>query len=145
LRLLDNNLVLGTMVNRAYEDEYARKVNGFKSGATVQVDRPVRYTVRNGATASPQNSISSTVDIVVNKQKGVDLQFNTTDLTLSVSRFSEKYMKSAMIQLANQVDIDIAALYSSVWNWVGTPGTALASIAGFLKGPQRLDEMSVPV
>jgi hypothetical protein len=145
LRLLDNNLVLGTLVNRAYEDEYARKVNGFKVGATVQVDRPVRYTVRNGATANPQNSISSTVDIVVNKQKGVDLQFNTQDLTLNVSRFSEKYMKSAMTQLANQVDVDIAALYSSVWNWVGTPGVTLTTIAGFLKGPQRLDEMAVPV
>src|SRR5262245_39908832 len=120
LRLLDNNLVLGTLVNRAYEDEYARKVNGFKIGSTVQVDRPVRYPVRTCATASVQNSISSTVDIVVNKQAGVDLQFSTTDLTLNVSRFSEKYLKSAMVQLANRVDQDIAALYQNVWNWVGT-------------------------
>src|SRR3974390_1086439 len=115
LRLLDNNLVLGTLVNRAYEDEYARKVNGFKIGSTVQVDRPVRYIVRNGAIASVQNSMSSTVDIVVNIQQGVDLQFSTTDLTLNVSRFSEKYMKSAMIQLANKVDQAIAALYSNLW------------------------------
>jgi coat protein Gp5 len=145
LRLLDNNLVLGKLVNRVYEDEFARKVNGFKVGSTVQVDRPVRYTVRQGATASVQNSISSTVDIAVNVQQGVDLQFSTSDLTLNVSRFSEKYMKSAMIQLANSVDQAVAALYSKVWNWVGTPGVTITTIPGFLKAPQRLDEMAVPV
>lgn len=144
LRLLDNNLVLGSLVNRAYEDEYARKVNGFKVGATVQVDRPVRYTVRTTATASPQNSISSAVDIVVNKIAGVDLQFSSTDLTLNVSRFSEKYMKSAMLQIANQIDTDVAGLYKYVWNWVGTPGQTINSIPDFNLAPQRLDEMAVP-
>jgi hypothetical protein len=144
LRLLDNNLVLGSLVNRAYEDEFARKVNGFKIGAKVEVDRPVRYTVRQGAVANPQNSIMSSVGIVVNQQIGVDLQFSSTDLTLNVSRFSEKYMKSAMIQLANQVDQRIAALCTKVWNWVGTPGHTLSTIPGFLAAPQRLDEMAVP-
>jgi len=144
LRLLDNNLVLGSLVNRAYEDEYAKKVNGYKVGATVEVDRPVRYTVRTNATASPQNSISSAVNIVVNKVAGVDLQFSTTDLTLNVSRFSEKYLKSAMVQIANQVDMDIAKLYQQVWNWVGTPGQTINSIPDFFLAPQRMDEMAVP-
>lgn len=145
LVLLENNLVLGSLVNRAYEAEYAKKVNGYAVGATVEVDRPVRFqTRRNTMVAAPSNSISSTVGIVVNQTTGVDLQFSTTDLTLNVSRFSEKYLKSAAMQMANDVDMFIAGLYSNVWNWVGTPGTAITTIPGFNKAPQRLDEMSVP-
>lgn len=144
LTLLDNNLVLGSLVSRAYESDFDKKVNGYKVGATVEVDRPVRYTTRTTMTANPQNSISSTVGIVVNQVTGVDLQFNTTDLTLNVSRFSEKYLKSAALQMANDVDRAVAGLFSSVWNYVGTPGTTISTIAGFNKGPQRLDEMAVP-
>src|SRR5262249_4497470 len=73
-----------------------------------------------------------------------DLQFSSSDLTLKIADFSDRYLKSAMIQLANSVDMKLAALYKDVWNWVGTPGTALTTFAGFTKAPQRLDEMAVP-
>jgi hypothetical protein len=53
-------------------------------------------------------------------------------------------MKSAMIQLANQVDTDLAALANNVWNWVGTAGNNVSTFAGFAAAPQRLDEMAVP-
>jgi hypothetical protein len=63
---------------------------------------------------------------------------------LSVSDFSNRFLKSAMITVANQIDLDIAALYKKVWNWVGTPGTVIGTYAAFGRGPQRLDEMAVP-
>jgi hypothetical protein len=80
----------------------------------------------------------------VDTQAGVDLEFPSSDLTLKISDFSDRYVKSAMIQIANQVDQDLAALYKDVWNWVGTPGTPLTSFTAFSKAPQRLDEMAVP-
>src|SRR6185312_6448431 len=144
LRLLDNNLVMGSLVNRSYEDEYAKKSNGNKPGSTISIRKPVRYTVRDGATATPQNTTEKTTSIVVNKQKGVDLQFSSSDLTLKISDFSERYMTSAMLQLAHQVDTDLAALANNVWNWVGTPANLISSFAGIAAGPQRLDEMAVP-
>jgi hypothetical protein len=144
LRLLDNNLVFGSLVNRSYEDEFAKKSNGNKPGDTISIRKPVRYTVRDGAVASPQNTTEKTTTIQVNKQKGVDLQFASSDLTLKISDFSDRYMKSAMIQLANQVDTDLAALANNVWNWVGTAGNNVSTFAGFAAAPQRLDEMAVP-
>jgi len=144
LRLLDNNLIFGSLVNRVYEDEFAKKSNGNRIGDTVLIRKPVRYTVRSGAVASPQDTIEKTVSLQVNTQEGVDLQFSSSDLSLKIADFSDRYLKSAMIQLANSVDMKLAALYKEVWNWVGTPGTALTTFAGFTKAPQRLDEMAVP-
>jgi hypothetical protein len=144
LRLLDNNLVFGSLVNRSYEDEFAKKSNGNKPGDTINVRKPVRYTVRDGSVASPQNTVEASTSIVVNKKKGVDLQFSSNDLTLKITEFSDRYLKSAMIQLANQVDTDLAALGRNVWNWVGTPGNTISTFAGFAAGSQRLDEMAVP-
>src|SRR6185312_3193910 len=131
LRLLDNNLVMGSLVNRSYDAEYAKRSNGNKPGSTISIRKPVRYTVRDGATATAQNTTEKTTTIVVNKQKGVDLQFASSDMTLNITDFSERYMKSAMIQLANQVDTDLQALSSQVWNWVGTPANKISTFAGF--------------
>jgi hypothetical protein len=144
LRLLDNNLVMGSLVYRDYEAEFMKSQNGHKIGATVSIDRPVRYTVRSGATAAPQDTIQGKVDVTVDTQEGVDVQFSSSDMTLSIKQFSEKYLKSAMIQLANSVDLRLMSLYNKVWNWVGTPGQTVDSFADFAKGPQRLDEMAVP-
>jgi hypothetical protein len=144
LMLLDNNLVLGGLVNRAYEAEFDKTLNGYKVGATVPVRKPAKYTVRSGAVASGQASTEKTTNIAVNIQEGVDLQFTSADMTLNISNFSERFLKSAMIALANSVDMKITALYKNVWNWVGTPGTVLTSFAGAAKAGQRLDEMSVP-
>jgi hypothetical protein len=144
LMLLDNNLVLGKLVNRAYEPEINAPVNGYKKGGTVQIRRPAKYTWRAGAVASPQDSVEKSLTLSVGTQGGVDLAFSSADMTLKISEFSERFLKPAMITIANQVDRDIAALYKGVWNWVGTPGTVIGSFTAFGKAPQRLTEMAVP-
>lgn len=144
LRLLENNLVFANLSYRAYEDDFTAKSNGFKPGDTISVRRPVSYTVRSGATASPQDTIEGKTTIVVDTQEGVDLQFASSDMTLKVSDFSERYLKPAMLRLANKIDLSLAGLYSKVWNWTGTPGNTINSFADLAVAPQRLDEMSVP-
>src|SRR6185369_3492079 len=61
-----------------------------------------------------------------------------------IKEFSDRVMKPAMIQLANQVDRDVMDLYKNVWNWVGTAGQTINSFADFALAPQRLDETAVP-
>jgi hypothetical protein len=144
LMLLDNNLVLGNLVHRGYEDEVTKQVNGYKKGGSVLIRKPAKYTWRAGATAAPQDSTEKTLTLTVNTQGGVDLQFSSSDMTLKIGDFADRFLKGAMITIANQIDADIARLYRTVWNWVGTPGTTLGSFAQFGKGPQRLTEMAVP-
>ena len=144
LMLLDNNLVLGNIVNRAYEDEFQKPVNGYKKGSSVQIRRPAKYTWRAGAVASPQDTTEKSLTLSVDTQGGVDLAFSTADMTLKIGEFSERFLKPAMITIANQVDRDIASLYKTVWNWIGTPGQTIDAFADFGKALQRLTEMAVP-
>lgn len=140
LMQLDNNLVAAKTVYRAYESEFGET----KIGDTLSIRKPVKYAVRTGSVAQMQDATEGKVQIKIDTQRGVDLRFPTKDLTLSIDRFSERYLKHPMIALANQVDLDILSLCKTVWNWVGTPGQTLSSYKSFIKGPQRLDEMAVP-
>lgn len=138
LMQLENNLVLANNVHR----EYVKEFTGGQ-GATVSIRRPVKFQTSNGATMVTQDVDEKSTNITVDQRKHVGWEFSTQDLTLSIEEYSERYIKPAAITLAQTVDRSIAALYSSVWNSVGTPGTTPANFAAIAAAAQRLDEMAV--
>jgi hypothetical protein len=145
LAILENEMVLSSLVYRGYEDEFQKQVNGYTPGSTVSIKKPARYTLRTGAAMSTQDSTEGTTSISVDTQLGVDLGgWSSADRTLSIPEFSKRFLQSGMKTIAQGLDAKVASLYKDVWNWVGTPGTQLTSFAGFAKAPQRLDEMAVP-
>jgi hypothetical protein len=138
LMQLENNLVLANRVHREYKKEFTGG-----QGSSVAIRRPVKFNVTNGATAVLQDVEEKTTNITIDQRKHVAWEFNTQDLTLSIEEYSERYIKPAAIALANDVDVSIANLYSSVWNQVGTIGTTPANYAAIAAAAQRLDEMAV--
>jgi hypothetical protein len=144
LMILDNNLVAAKQVHRGFEDEFGNAMNGFESGDTISIRRPTDFTVRDGATSSNQDIVEGKVSLVVDKQKGVDFGFTSKELTLNIKDLSERVIKPAMVQLANQIDSDIYGLYKYVPNWVGTAGQTVNSFADFALAPQILDQYAVP-
>lgn len=138
LMQLENNLVMGNCVHRDYKKEFV------KVGDTVSIRRPVQFTASDGATLVEQDVTEGKTSIVISKRKHVGWSFTTQDLTLTVEQYSERYIKPAMISLANIVDVDLLALYKNVWNWVGTPGQTVNSFSDFSKAPERLDNSAVP-
>lgn len=141
--ILDNNLVAAKSVYRGLESEFGDAKNGFETGDTVSMRKPTDFTVRSGPTASAQEIKEGKVALTVDQQKGVDFSFTSKELTLSIGELSERVIKPAMIQLANQVDMDIMSLYKDVPSWTGTPGQVINSFADFSKAPERLDELAV--
>lgn len=145
LMQLENEMVLGNLVYRDYESEFNKSVNGYTPGATVNIKKPPKYTLRVGANMSTQDSTETTVPLTVGTQLGVDLGgWTSADRTLKIPEFSKRFIQPAMRTIAQGVDAYVAANYNKVFNWVGTPGTTISTFAGFAKGPQRLDEMAVP-
>lgn len=144
VRILENELVMAGMVYRGYEDEFDKKVNGYSVGDTITVRKPTDFTVRDGAVMSSQDVTEGKTTIVVDKQKGVDFAFTSKELTLNIDELAERVIKPAMVQLANQVDLDVMAQYKNIPNWVGTPGQTVDSFADFAKAPTRLDLGAVP-
>jgi hypothetical protein len=141
--ILENECVMGGLVHRGYEEEFD-SVNGYKPGSTIRIARPTDFTVRDGSTASIQDAVEGSLNFAVDKMKGVDFQFSSTELTLSIGELSTRVIKPAMVQLANQIDRDVMALYDDVWNWAGTPGQTVNSFADFSEAPKRLDNGAVP-
>lgn len=144
VKILDNELVMARQVFRGYEDEFDKKVNGYTVGDTLTIRKPTDFTVRSGAVASAQDVTEGKTSLQIANQKGVDFKFTSQQLTLNISDLADRVIKPAMVQLANQIDTDIMALYKDVPNWVGTPGTAISTFAGFAKGTTRMDLLAVP-
>ncbi len=139
---LENNLVMSKLVYRDYTSEWT---TGVKKGSTVRIRRPVQFTIRSGAIAQIQDIEEGNTAITIDKLKGVDFQFDSTELTLKIEDFSDRYIKPAMIQIANQVDLDMMTeLYQRTYNWVGVPGQTINSFNDFVPAPQRLDNGAVP-
>lgn len=144
VRVLDNELVMAKKVFRGYDEDFKMKPNGYKVGDTISIRKPADFTVRDGAVMNAQDVIEGKTTIVIDQRKGVDFKFTSQDLTLKVEDLSERVIKPAMVQLANNIDSALHGLYADVPNWVGTPGQTINSFADFALGPQRLDEMGVP-
>lgn len=138
LAQLENNLVLSNQVHREYKKEFTGGV-----GESVSIRKPVKFYTADGATRENQNVEEKSTSISVNQRKHVSWKFSTQDLTLSIEEYSERYIKPAMITLANTMDASGHALYKRVWNSVGTPGTTPSSFGNVANAAQRLDEMAV--
>jgi P22 coat protein - gene protein 5 len=121
LRILHNNLVFVKGVNRQYSSEFA--VSGAKIGSVINVRKPNRYNVRTGPAMIVQNTAETSVPLALTRQWGVDVNFTSAELTLSLDDFSKRILTPAMAKIASQIDYEGLALFASVWNQVGTPGT----------------------
>lgn len=138
LVILENNLVAAGKVNRQFENQF------YKIGSTITIRKPNRFKVTSGPGLSIQNITEPSTSITISNQKHVDFQFSSQDLTLTVEEFSERYLKPAAAELANQLDFDTLTNFNQVYNEVGTPGVVPASFQSLANVGQRLDEGGVP-
>lgn len=117
LRLLKNNLIAARFVNRIPEKYFG------KIGDTLSVKKPFRVKSASGRTLVRQPMVDQSVPFVVNNQEHVGLSFTTLDRTLTLDQFSERYLKSAVIQLAHKLDLSIwQCAVQSTFNATGVPG-----------------------
>ena len=144
VQILDNELVMAKKVFRGYEEEFSKNINGYEVGSSISIKRPMDFTVRDGAVMNVQDAVEGKFTLTVDKRKGVDFEFTSQELTLDIKQLSERVIKPAMVQLANQIDTDLMALYKDVPSWVGTPGQTINSYTDFAKGPERMDEYANP-
>jgi len=142
--ILENECVMPKLVYRGYEEEFSKKVNGYTVGETVSIRRPTDFNVRDGATAAIQDVVEGKTTFTVDKQKGIDFKFTSQDLTLQIDKLADRVIKPAMVQLANQIDRDLMALYYAVPNHVTIPSGGIDSFADFALAATRMDLCAIP-
>jgi hypothetical protein len=101
-----NNLGFSGAIEHTWDDKFA--VSGAKIGDTLRLRDPVNFTVGKNPdiTSAIQDVIETQKTLTLNQQAVVAFQFSSAELTLSIDRFSDRYLKSAGVALANQVDVD---------------------------------------
>lgn len=139
LKLLKNNLVMGRLVTTDFNDKFK------KVGNTVYVKRPPQFVVREGRVAQVQDVVSGEQPVVLDQQKGVDIEFSSIEDVLTVDDLlMDGVMQGKAATLAQEIDSDLMTATIEFPNWVGTPGEKLNSPSDFFLAPERLDDMAVP-
>lgn len=141
--ILDNELVFADKVFRGYEEDFKMRPNGYTPGETISIRKPTDYTVRQGSTAAVQDVNEAKTTITVDRVRGIDFAFTSQELTMRIEDLAERAIKPAMVQLANEIDKDVASLARDIPSWVGTAGQTINSFSDFAIAPQRLDEYAV--
>jgi hypothetical protein len=145
LRELKNQLAFTKSVNKQYDDRFAQ--SGAKVGDTINIRKPSRYEVTDGAVLNIQDTVDQSVALQLDSHKHVGMGFSQKDLTLSVDEFRERYIKPAVTALANAVDsAGYSAMYKQVYSAVGVPSaTALPStLKGFTQAKAKMALLGAP-
>jgi hypothetical protein len=141
LRILHQKANFIGSMNRAYDDSFAQ--SGAKIGDSLRIRLPNRYVVRTGATLSAQDTTEQATTLQVSTQKGVDLNFTSNELTLSLDDFSKRILEPAMAQLAASVESDAFNMALDVPNAVGVAGSA-TTFKNVLEARKKLSDNLAP-
>ena len=142
LRVLHQKLNFVGTITRDYDDRFAKQ--GAKIGDTLKVRMPNEFVVRTGPTLTAQDTVEQSVDVKITTQKGVDLNFTSVDLTLSLDDFSERIIEPAMSVLAANIEADAMSMYADVAQSIWNMGQA-ATFANILKGRKMLVDALAPL
>lgn len=128
-------------INRQYDDRFAK--SGAKIGSQLQIRLPNEFQVRTGAVMDAQAITENYLTLSVATQKGVDFSFSSADLTMSIDRFSERYLEPAMAKLAATMESDALSMYKDV-NWEMSDDGDTISVADVLEGGKMLTDNLCP-
>ncbi len=106
---LEDNTVLSSLVHRDFAKEFQ------KVGSTVSIRKPVTMVAASVSdTVNEVTPTESSVDIVLNEHIDITFNVTTTDLSLSVTDFSEQLIAPAMRGHAEYLDGQLADLYKDI-------------------------------
>ena len=124
---------IGT-VDRQYDDSFGK--SGAKIGSTLRVRNPNKYTRRQGSRVMDvQDQNESVQNITVATQDGVDMRFNSAEMTLDtdspsdVAAFSKRYIEPAVAVMTSGIEADFLAYATkATYNIAGTAGTGITTL-----------------
>lgn len=134
---------LGT-VNREYDSSF--NGSGGKHGSTLRIRKPSQFTRRTGSRIMDiQDVLDTSSTITVATQDGVDMRFNSAELTLDIEEFSSRYIVPAVSQLVAGIEGDMMTQFTKdIYQVAGTAGTPPADLAALGEARARLNQQLAP-
>ena len=139
LRMLENQLGMSKMVYRDWENSFG------KDGDTLGIRKPNAFRASKQRVRVPSPLTESKIDLTVATQVHVSFEWSSKQMTDTIERISDRYIKPAMSAIANTMDVDLYDLHSGVYNQVGTPGTPPSDYDVFADARCRMNEEAIPL
>jgi len=135
-----NALVMGQKVDRQLDSQF-RKV-----GASIDVRRPVMFEASSGATLGTATDIEErAATVTLDQRQKVHFEITSQDMTLKVEDMTERFIRPAMEELAQKVEVDLAGVYTNIGNFSGTPGTTPTTFLSVAANGAVLSKLGVPM
>ncbi len=138
---MENNMVLGGLVNREFQNEF------HKVGETINIQKPNVFEVVEGWDISNKKGSvqEQTVPLVLDTPLDVNWEWSAKDYMLTVDQYSKKYIQPAGEKLANAIDVKIASRYEDFFNCAGTAGVTPGTFKAVGSAGKKLTKLGVPM
>lgn len=144
-RVLHNKSKFISKCIRGYDNRFANK--GAKIGDTLNIRLPNQYRIGRTETIAAFDDIrDESIDLKVNKFFNVAVGLGAAEMALSLNDWSKQVAEPAALTMIGNIESDcLADVLTQVYNQVGTPGTAPATVSIVLSAGQRMDEFLSPM
>jgi len=148
-KILEEEAPFIMSINKGRQDEFGESVNGYQKGDTVKIKIPPTPVVYSGSQfagggSAPDNT-ESFVNLSLNTQKHVPLQFGAKEKLLEITDFRERILRPAMRGLSSVVEADlISQAVLSTPNVVGTVGTTPTAMKTYAEARAKLQQYLAP-
>lgn len=122
-------------------------VNGYKSGDTIQISKPARFSLGTSAdiTSTIQGIEEEKVAMVLNIRKVIAVELTSAEIAteLALADWAKRVLDPMMSRMAQGVDrafLELAVDATS--NTVGTPGSSTFNTALTISANQKIDEFA---
>ena len=144
LRVAHEKCTFLSTIDRSKDDSFA--LSGAKIGSTLRVRNPNQFVRRTGSRVMDvQDNLDTAQTFTLATQDGVDMRFNSAELSLSIDDFSRRYIEPAVSVLISGIEGDVLTdCTKKVYNTVGTAGTTVASLLPFGNARAKLNQQLAP-
>ncbi len=142
LVILHQKLNFVGSINRQYDDSFAN--SGAKIGTTLKIRLPNQFTVRSNATFTTQAVSEQSTTLTVATQKGIDTEWTSADLTMSMQDFSQRILDPAMSVLAANVEADALSMINDVYQTIDNTTNVSMSMSTVVQARKRLQDALAP-
>jgi hypothetical protein len=134
---------IGT-INRQFDSSFG-SASG-KIGDTLRIRLPSQYTRRQGSRVMDvQDGAEQSTSLVTATQDGLDMRFNSRELSLDMQDFRKLHLEPAIASLASGIESDVLQGCSKlVYNVAGTAGTPPTDLVAVGDARARMNKSLAP-
>ena len=140
LRLAHEKAAFIGTINREFDSSFRP---GY--GNTIRIRVPSQYTTRTGRVMDVQDGVQQSTQLVVGTQWGVDMRYNSQEMSQDLVNFQKLHLEPAMAQLVSMIESStLQRATEATYNTVGLAGSTITTLRYMGLARARLNQYLAP-